>query len=631
MATEPLRIRDLSGGIADGHPAQIPDTCVTEASNVEFWDGRCGGRRNGSTAVKSSLTNPRAGMFTHTPSAGAADDRLWTMASAGDLAYYDSAYTETVPTIAALDNFLASAGVDWATLHGKLFIACDNETSGAVALSRLHVFDGTQVRRVGQAPPAAAPTATDNGVGLYTATRKFRVRFIVMSGSTVLLRSEPSAELTHSPSGTGSGVTVTRPTAVETATHWELEEVGLNGVDWYRTATIVIATTTSTTTIVLPSVSTTGTLSADIGTYALLPSAKYLTVDDDRLVYAADHEDATKGSRVGWTPVGGDSTAVGNDERVPTAVSGFLDFDSLDSGDITGIKGWEGKVIVFKLSQVHQMVRTGSRTRAYLPDTLSRVHGAVPHSIMEGTDRETRSCLLFIDQDAGPMKLGTDGLQILLDERMRRLWKETFNKSATYRVSCVWNAKKGQGWWHIASGSATAPDIRWVYESTTEGITFQTMPNPARTAAYFAGYPHFSADTGTATGTNRIIKGDHETATTDYSTTFRAYLRTKAFQLGNLQKRFTLTAAVLEASALAGVSLTVSIIRDYGRETLNYTASLAPVGSEEYVSVPMDNAAMGEAVAAQIEIGDATARDVAAWQVHGLMATWTPGSPTTGA
>lgn len=634
MALEPLRIRDLSGGIADGHPAHIPDNCVEAAYNVEFWDGTCGGRRNGSTAVVSALTNAMIsnGLFVHTPTASRTTDRLWTLSDAtGLLRFYDSAYTGTNPTITDGDIIIYGSGVDWATVHGKLFIAAKRVTSAAAALDRLAVYDGTSVRRVGIAAPTAAPTAANNGVGTYSGARKWRVRLSVQSAGATIRRSEPSAELSFTPSGTGSGVTVTRPGTLEGATHWELEEVGSNGVDWYRIATTLIGTTTHTTTLALTAVATTGILSDDIGDYSLIPSAKYLTVDDDRLIYAGSHEDTTKGSRVAWTPVYSDASGVGNDERAPTDVSGFLDFDSLDGGDITGIRSWNGKVIVFKRGQTHQMVRTGGRSRAYLPDTLSKLHGAIPGSIMEGTDKNSQSCLLFIDQEAGPMMLSAAGLRILLDERMRRLWKTTFNRNAVNAVSCLWHVGKGQGWWHIAGPAANDPNIRWVYESSTEGIVFHTIPQAARAATYFNQFPHFTADTGSATNTNRIIKGDDPTATSDYGTNFRAYVKTKAYQLGGLVRRFAFVSAILEAKASAGLSLTVTFIRDYGLESKATTVWIAPVGSEEFVSVPMDNAFLAECQALSIEFGDPAARAVAAWQVYGWTVPWTMGSSTTGA
>lgn len=630
-----LRITDLRGGVSDEHPAHVPDGTVVEAWDVDFWDGRCGGRRNGSTSVVGSLADVTGGLFVHTPTNAASADRLWRASRTNGgqpFTFYDSAYSGTTPTYSPTDDeFNISNGLDMASLHGKLFIAVDNQTAADSAIARLRVFDGTVLRRAGQAPPAAAPTAADTGSGTLADARKYRVRFTVQSSGVTLLRSEPSAELSFTPSGSGSAVRVTRPTAVEGATHWELEEVALNGVDWYRIATTAIATTTYDDSLALVAVATTGTLSADIGAYSLPPSAKFLAIDDDRLILLGDHENSANGATAVWTPVKNDPNGVGNDERIDLTVTSRLDFDTGDGGDLTGGIGWQGKVIVFKKHRTYQMVRTSSRQRAYLPDTLSMIYGALPHSIVEATTDAGVSALLFLDAKAGPCIMsGMSGPQPLMGGRLRRKWTETFNASAVIPCSAVFHADKGQVWWHIAAGAWSVPSERWVYDLATGGITFHTLPLPAFAATYFAGAPHFSADTGVGSNTNRIVKGDDPSAISDYGTGFRAYVRSKAYQLGALFRRFGVQAAVLEAQPSAGTTIEAAVIRDYGKERRSVMADLTPEGGESHVTIPLDAQFLSECLALQFEFGDPEARACAAWQVDGLAAAWTLGSPTTG-
>src|SRR5262249_17497103 len=140
------------------------------------------------------------------------------------------------------------------------------------------------LRRCGLPAPGNAPAAANAGSGSLTGTRYYRVRWTVQSGGTTVRRSEPSAVLTFAPSGTGASITVTRPTDdSESATHWELE-ASTDNANFYRVATTLIATTTySDSAAYVPGYSA-SPLSDNIGDYAVLLSARFLLVDEDRLV-----------------------------------------------------------------------------------------------------------------------------------------------------------------------------------------------------------------------------------------------------------------------------------------------------------------------------------------------------------
>jgi hypothetical protein len=149
-----------------------------------------------------------------------------------------------------------------------------------------------------------------------------------MSGSTVLRRSEPGATLTFAPSGTKTGAVITKPASIgESETHWEIE-ASTDNANFYRLAQTVVGTTTYTDTVALGTgYATSGTLSADTGDYTRIPSGKFLVSDDDRLVIAGSWENADYASRIWWTPVYGDTTGVGNDERLEMDTDPFLDLD----------------------------------------------------------------------------------------------------------------------------------------------------------------------------------------------------------------------------------------------------------------------------------------------------------------
>src|SRR4029434_3842198 len=79
-------------------------------------------------------------------------------------------------------NLLFMVGVG---MNGKFFLAYDSD------VNRLHVWDGSTVRRVGLAP-AGTPTAPPTGGVGTTITRSYRQRNVVMTGAVVVRRSEPS-------------------------------------------------------------------------------------------------------------------------------------------------------------------------------------------------------------------------------------------------------------------------------------------------------------------------------------------------------------------------------------------------------------------------------------------------------
>lgn len=612
MADQSIVISDLRGGISDEHPAKLGPNQVAYALNMDYWDGWLGGRRNGVT-VKTTPTVPATILHRHQPSSDPADDRLWALFANGQVAFYDAAFTLTVPTVSPSFLFLEYDG-SFASLHGKLFIA------GKSGLSRMHVYDGSVVRRTGMAAPVAAPSVADTGSGAYTVTRYFRVRFTEMSGSAVLRRSEPSNTTTFTPSGSGSAARVSRPSLIsEGETHWEVEE-SINGGDWYRLAQLTTATLTYDDSLASTAVATTGTLSADIGDYLNLPAARWLTVDDDRLVYAGNFEDASLDARVGWTPLS-NAEGAGNDERAPLDAGSYVDIDGRNGGALTGLTAFDRKILVFKASSIHSLIRSGSRERAYtLGPVISRTVGAMEYSIAEGLDAQGNACIYFADSKQGLMRLGAQGLENLSTHLLKE-WGLLDRTSAIVKsVDGTYHEEKGQYWLNVTVGANGWPNFRWVYDRYTGGITFHTIA-PSSTAyfamTYWNGKPHVSDNT-------RILKCDDPAATGDASQGFRAYMLTRAYQPGGMLFKSGVTMAAIETSTHSGVSLSLRLVRNYGVESKSVTLSLAPTAEELSAGVtniirPIDNASISEAIAVQFEIGDASAVSVEPWQLHQMV------------
>jgi hypothetical protein len=375
-----LRILDCSRGLSDWYPPRLDDNQLAEAWDVEFWDGSVCGRRNGCIIQIGAPANTTGySLFVHTPTTRRVDDRLALAVRGADLTNYVILYEPSwanVGIVSVPDTLDFSQGVDWASLHGKLFIATKSNTN------RLHVYNPSYqyIRPTGTVPIPSAQVVAANiaGAQTYFDNRQFRVRYTRQVSGVTVLRSEPSFPVTPftPPAGNCTGVQIQIDGTGRDAwvTHWETEE--LSGGFWYRIGTTSITLNTFNTNYALTQVPINGVLSEDVGDYTTQYSARYLTVDEDRLILGGSFDEEAKSARVSWTPIGigsgNGSVGVGNDERLPTDVNGYLDFDMLDGGGLTGIKAWEGKVIAFKRGQVHQMVRSNSRLRAYLPDTLSR-------------------------------------------------------------------------------------------------------------------------------------------------------------------------------------------------------------------------------------------------------------------
>jgi hypothetical protein len=108
-----------------------------------------------------------------------------------------------------------------------------------------------------------------------------------------------------------------------------------------------------------------------------------------------------------------------------------------------------------------------------------------------------------------------------------------------------------------------------------------------------------------------------DTGTTDNGTEYRAYARTKPYFPAGLLGSFPVRTGTLLADA-SEAQVSVSLVRDYGKETRDMTVSLAPSPEgESAVIVPLENVEMAELRAVQIEYGDPAPAD-ADWVIQAI-------------
>ncbi len=493
---------------------------------------------------------------------------------------------------------------------------------------RLHVWDGTHLRRTGLAQPEA-PTAADEGSGTFTTKRYYRMRVIEKSGPTILRRSEPSFSVSITPSGSGAGVTVTRGSGVgEGENYWELE-ASLDDAVYYRLATLPMYTLTFDDTTPAAdgyngASATDGTLSEEIGVYLLQHSAKLLLVDADRLVLGGHWTNPALGSRVSWTPVSADP-GVGNDERIPLATGGnnFRDLDPSTGGDLTDLGSLSnGTWYAFKWSRIYKMARTGDVDNAYLPILISDTRGALPGSVTKGLDESGRACLFFLDPAIGPCSLGASGLRDL--RGFRRTWQRV-HANATIPCRVAYYPDKSQVHWWVAADGADTPTLKFVLQVTelrtdVRGGTMGgwSLANGTIAEALAVGVWH---EYSTQDGITRLCARPFiglpspdfiqrcDVGDTDAGDTYLATIQSRPIFLRGLLNMWEVMEGAVLATASATAGLVVSLIRDFLIEVGQYNRdvpSLAPIATELYVVKVLDDLVMGEAILVQYQFQDRT-------------------------
>lgn len=634
MPTQPkdFTIIDLSGGYNDSIPPTsiAPNQCVT-AENIDFFRAPVGARRKGCTAITlpSSLSSKAQITFLHrnVHTVDESGAELWAFATtvgvSSQISYKDTAWHDVSfvdpPTNTGVYPYQFVAQ----SLHGKMFLAYKSE------VDILHVWDGTNLRRVGLQEPDF-PIGANQGSGSFTTVRYYRIRETVQINTVTVLRSEPSTEVQFTPSGTGAGVTVTKgATENSNATHWELE-ASLNGFDFYVIDTVVIGTTsTIDTTSAAAGYAASFELSEDIGDYTPIPSGRFLLADQDRLLIGGSFDDDAAASIIRWTPVTNDP-GVGNDERIPIDTDNLLNLDGLEGGGLTGLAGpISGSAFAFKTSHIYRLLRTGERINAYEAVVLSKTRGALPGSIVEAVDESGRPALYFLDPKVGPVRLGDSGL-LVAGSDIINTW-ESVNVDATLVVSrVIFYPNKNQISWWVATGSANTPDLRInlqidssrvVEDGLRLGWTKHTgSSSEALATTMFS--TNIESNTTRSQKLKPFIGVDNtilmmDDGNTDNGDAYTADLISRPYLVsGSITNKFGIRAASLIADANASAVVQLSLIRDFGRETCTpVNLSLAPVASEDPTISVVDNIKLSESKVVQVRLTDGTA-NASQWAIQ---------------
>lgn len=285
------------------------------------------------------------------------------------------------------------------SFNGKLFLAYNS------SVNRLHVWDGSSVRRVGILKPSA-PTVADTGLGAYANTaRRYRVAFRIKSGSTIWTQSELSDAVEFTPSGSGTHARVTKPATVDSATHWVVYGLISSSGDTYdlyeELAEIAVGTTTYDDDTAPASYD--GDAPPELNSNIPPPSAKYLATDGNRLIMAGAWETSASTGETepannrDWFSRPLNSTDQGDDEVVPDEL--WLDIGN--AGPITGLAKMYTEVFTYKLGSTYKLVPTQDPDAPFRLVLVSENFGAVgQRCITSGETEDGYGAIFFADDHA---------------------------------------------------------------------------------------------------------------------------------------------------------------------------------------------------------------------------------------
>ncbi len=620
--TQPWRWTNLRGFSRNLPPAALPPDIAELASDVELVAGTLGQRRPASTAL--ALTSGPTAIIHYL-----SVHRLSTTTSPEIFAFSGSpmvihklvAGASPWASVTISDTASGEGDPHAVTFNDKFYIAYNS------SVNRLHLWDGTTLRRVGLGLPAA-PTVADTGSGSYAATaRRYRIQFLIKSGADVIAMSELSSAVSFTPSGAGTAARITKSATVDSATHWRI--YGLLGTvgdvyDLYEQvgSDTVVATTTLDDSADPATYS--GAQPPDLGLNIPPPSAKFLLTDGNRVLMAGawettagSGETVPKMSRVWITRVLGSSDQ-GDDESIPNTatVKGFIDVGERDGDHVVGLGGpVDGVIYVFKTRAIYQLVPTGNVATPYEVFLVSRNVGAygidpVPQRTIVSTDRE-----VYFNSANGVQRISPSrGLEHVGRDIIATGWNNTPPRMA----AAVYDAIRRSVFYLSAETGVPAlwmfsPDFAahqqhglwqggWV-EWHPAGYTNQT-----RALAMFPllggtgerEHPLFSWFLSSVPHLDFVNAFTGNTDST--GATVNPILRSRPLHVAAGASRFWAGSPILEAQTESAATPTVKYFIDYGREVRAVTLPALTGTGGGYVAVLVEGLEASDAQALQVEV-----------------------------
>ena len=618
-------IDDLTGGLnTTDPPEKIGDNQLQIAQNIEWTQTniaqrRQGGQNNIGTEVWGAGKS-LVSVWRHIPGNDESAAELFAMDNSATVVLGRLAGSANWSAVTVGDAISNPQAAELVSFNGKAWIAYDS------AVDRLHVWNGSSLRRAGLPKPGAAPTVANTGAGTYAAIQRwYKVQWF---NETERVLGPLSDAVSFTPSGAGTAARVTRPTAAgEHETKWVLYGSPDN-VNFYLIASVAIATTTfddSTAPSAYATVSTSAlsSLSSDLDYYTTPPSPKYLLVDGARLLLLSSWETAAYTSRVWITPLLHTTSAdIADDERVPS--TSYLDLDPTDGGGLTGGAMLNGTPYVFKTARIYRLNATTNATKPYTRSVISRTVGcAAPRSIVLGEDDQGNQCLYFLSR-RGPYRLSEYGLEYLGADFEFGFW----NMVQLGQFFGIYYERKHQMWWWMDTTGDAIPDTVLVLsiphakrqgDGSVRGgwTTFTGDIASALAAVMFSKTlgatmsldlkPYVAQiNNGGSDPDGPLVMYDADSIYTDGGARATAYtgkFKTKAFNPGGRDKRGGLQEGFITAKA-TGCTFSISAIRNYGQETIPASVTISGDATLSRDDVKIENLTLGECKTLELQFDD---------------------------
>jgi hypothetical protein len=640
-----LGIMGIQGRNGSDSTLTIMDGQCLEAMNIDWYRSSLARKRGGATtlALTTAATAFASGaraLGRHVPAADQTAAEFWALDGAFNFHRLAGGVSWLSPTV--LDACTASAHeANFVSFNSKLYVSYKS------AHNRLHLWDGTSLRRVGLDLPAQIVTIVVAG-GAVTDTRKYRIAWTKQVAGVTVQRSNLSVA-SASQALAAQQATITRTAAPgEGETHWELYAASTPNFSDYRLqATTVIATTTAVDNAALGT-----TVAPADGANTPPPSAKYMVADDARIIMGGCHETSAnpenaitpKDNRVWWTSILGASD-VGDDERVSVTgtINNYADLEEAISGisqpmqvvSAAANSLERGSFYVFSFDSQWKFVATGISTSPYLKFRITGGGGTVHHkSIVTAIDANGNPGIYWWSKN-GPMRIVVDGQQFLGEDITDIV--DTVNLDATIPCHSVYHADKRQVWFYVATSGSLFPNLRVIFDTRfgrvtqVSGVRFGwSVANGESAKAYCS---CLFSDTVAAsmgrklkpyigyTEATQIWKCD-TTDTTDNGTAFQAYLDSRTHAPWGLNRKGGILDNVMViADPAPGVTIQLLVYRNEGAETLPSTANLTDFSDSadaDKVFALFEDSKLGDSFTIRVRVGDAQPVD-STWNLHALV------------
>lgn len=589
-----FELRQCLGAMETAPITLVPDGFAVSATNVELSPfgamlPRVGtskfGLSSGPTAEIDDLFTERTGT----------SEALWAFSGFHTASYAAHRFNGSTWSSVTYDDSPAYNGLDQvnvacAAYNGKVFLAYNSN------VNRLHVWNGTSVRRVGVLA-SAAPTVANTGAGAYAAVlRYYKVRFFVVESSRVVAVSEMSPSVSFTPSGAGTAARVTKPANPDTnVTHW-LVYGSDDNVTYYALSSLTGVGTTTYDDSQAVSTYKTGAVSLEAGFFLPPPSCKFLATNGERLFMAGAYE-TTAGTgettpsprRVWFTRIIG-VTEQADDESITSLedAKAWVDIDSDDGSPITAmVSTFNGAIYVFTKSSVWQLSDTGNVDSPVRADRVASGVGVTSGKLV-AADTTAQDGTIYFSSPTGPYRyspsmglqyLGADVYTMVATSGSLQKWsiQAVGFDPATRRVYWLYGDDTSG---HYAKARVLDPSLLQNIASEWRGGWSRddwsaSYANRLRAVTVYDNKLHIGgADSGA------FIFSRAQTATTDDSVAFTSTMTTRTYVLGDGTANFRTEEPYIWKPK--GLAVTVAYAVNYGGTSFTFqdTAGTEAVGSE---------------------------------------------------